>query len=152
MSTSTSTTYLPAGAGQHYPMIDGDHIAKAAVIDACGAFEVFEVVAPAMPMAPPHASPWSGVLFLLEGRITALVDGTEYDVEPGGLVVAPAGTPVTFEVVGETARLLAITTGDAAGRFFADFSRSVPSDRPAEASIEAILSVTARHGVTLAGS
>jgi len=147
-----NTTYLPTGVGQHYPMIDGDHIAKAAVMDACGAFEVFEVVAHAAPMAPPHVSPWSGVLFVFEGRITAVVDGTAYDVEPGGLVVVPAGTPVTFGVVGEKARLLAITTGDAAGRFFADFSSSVPPDRPAAASIEAILSVTARHGVTLAGS
>jgi len=146
-----STTHLPAGVGEHYPMIDGDHIAKAAVIDACGAFEVFEVVAHAA-MAPPHVSLWSGVLFVFEGRITAVVDGTAYDVEPGGLVVVPAWKPVTFGVVGETARLLAITTGDAAGRFFADFSRSVPPDRPVAASIEAILSVTARHGVRLAGS
>ena len=56
-------------------MIDGDHVAKAAVQDAAGGFEVFEVVAPAAPMAPPHVSPWSGVLYLIEGRITALVDG-----------------------------------------------------------------------------
>jgi len=55
------------------------------------------------------------VLFLLEGRITALVDGTAYDVEPGGLVVFPAGRPSTFEVVGESARFLGITTGDGAG-------------------------------------
>ncbi|GAA4974806.1 hypothetical protein GCM10023225_14970 [Kineococcus glutinatus] len=133
-------------------MIDGDHIAKAAVRDAGGAFEVFEVVAPAAPMAPPHVSPWSGVLFLLEGRITALVDGTPYDVEPGGLVVVPAGTPATFGVVGASARLLAITSGDGAGRFFADFAASVPLDRPVEESMAAILSVTGRHGVALAGA
>ena len=84
-----STIHVPPGEGRHYPMIDGDHIAKAAVQDACGAFEVFEVIAPAAPMSPPHVSPWTGVLFLLEGRITALVDGTSYDVEPGGLVVVP---------------------------------------------------------------
>src|SRR5829696_3976483 len=70
------------------------------------AFEVFEVIAPPAPMAPPHVSPWTGVLFLLQGRITAVVDGTSYDVEPGGLVVVPAGTPSTFGVVGESARLL----------------------------------------------
>jgi quercetin dioxygenase-like cupin family protein len=108
------------GEGRHYPMIDGDHIAKAAVRDAGGAFEVFEVIAPAAPMAPPHVSPWTGVLFLLQGRITALVEGTSYDVEPGGLVVFPAGTPSTFRVVGEFARFVAITSGDGAGRFLAD--------------------------------
>jgi quercetin dioxygenase-like cupin family protein len=147
-----TTIHVRPGEGRHYPMIDGDHVAKAAVQDAGGAFEVFEVVAPAAPMAPPHVSPWSGVLFLLEGRVTALVDGTSYDVEPGGLVVFPAGTPSTFEVVSESARFVAITSGDRAGRFFADFAGSVPAGRPVEESMESILSVTRRHGVLLAGA
>lgn len=147
-----TTIHIPAGEGRHYPMIDGDHIAKTAVDDACGAFEVFEVDAPAAPMAPAHVSPWTGALFLLQGRITALVDGTAYDVEPGDLVVFPAGTPSTFEVVGESARFLAITSGNGAGRFFADFAGSVPADRPVADSLAAILSVTSRHGVALAGS
>jgi len=146
-----STIHVPPGEGQHYPMIDGDHIAKAAVQDAGGSFEVFEVVAPATPMAPPHVSPWSGVMFLLEGRVTAVVDGTAHDVEPGGLVVFPAGTPSTFEVLSESARMLAITSGDGAGRFFADFASSVPVDQPVEDSMAAVLAVTGRHGVSLAG-
>lgn len=146
-----STTYIRPGEGQHYPMIDGDHVAKVAVKDDLGAFEVFEVIAPAAPMAPPHVSPWSGALFLLEGRVTAYVDGRPYDVEPGGMVVFPAGTPSTFEVVGESARFLAITTGDGAGRFFADFSSSVRADLPPADSMAAILSVTERHGVGLSG-
>jgi hypothetical protein len=49
--------HVRSGEGRHYPMIDGDHIAKAAVQDALGAFEVFEVAAHAAPMAPPHVSP-----------------------------------------------------------------------------------------------
>lgn len=147
-----STTYVGPGEGEHYGMIDGDHVAKAAVRDDRGSFEVFEVIAPAAPMAPPHVSPWTGVLFLLQGRVTALVDGTSYDVEPGGVVVFPAGTPSTFEVVGESARFVAITSGDGAGRFFADFARSVPRDRPVEESMAEILSVTQRHGCALVGA
>lgn len=150
--TTTTTTHVPPGGGRRYPMIDGDHVAKVAVHDTEGAFEVFEVIAPAAPMAPPHVSPWTGVLFLLEGRVTAVVGDTTYDVEPGGVVVFPAGTPSTFEVVGESARILGITSGDRAGRFFADFADSVPPDRPAEESLEAILAVTRRHGVRLAGA
>ncbi|GAA1716577.1 hypothetical protein GCM10009809_10810 [Isoptericola hypogeus] len=123
------TIHVPPGEGRHHRMIDGDHIAKAVVRDDAGAFEVFEVIAPAGPMAPPHVSPWTGVMFLLEGQVTALVDGTSYDVEPGGLVVFPAGTPSTFAVVGESARFLAITSGDGAGRFFADFASTVPVGR-----------------------
>ena len=147
-----TTVHVPPGEGRHYPMIDGDHVVKAAVHDTDGSFEVFEVLAPAAPTAPPHVSPWSGVLFLLEGRVTALVDGTTYDVEPGGVVVFPAGTPCTFEVVGESARFVAVTSGDRAGRFFADFSGSVPTDQPVDASLADILAVTERHGVRLAGA
>lgn len=146
-----TTIHVPPGEGRSYPMIDGEHVAKAAVHDTNGAFEVFEVIAPAKPMAPPHVSPWTGVLFLLEGQVTALVGDATYTVEPGGVVVFPAGTPSTFEVVGQPARFVAITSGDRAGRFFADFAGSVPSDRPVEDSMETILSVTRRHGVRLAG-
>jgi len=147
-----TTIHVRPGEGRHHPMIDGDHIAKAAVHDTNGAFEVFETIAPAAPMSPRHISPWTAVLFLLQGRITALVDGTPYDVEPGGLVVFPAGTPATFGVIGESARFVGITTGEGAGRFFADFASSVPTDRPVEESMDAILSVTKRHGVRLAGA
>ena len=147
-----TTIHVRPGEGRHYPMIDGDHIAKVAVQDACGTFEVFETIAPARPMAPPHVSPWTSVLFLLEGRITAYVDGRSYDVEPGGLVVFPAATPSTFEVVGDSARIVGITSGDGAGRFFADMARSVPVDQPVEDSMAAILLVTKRHDVALAGA
>ena len=147
-----TTIHVPPGEGRSYPMINGEHVLKVAVHDAEGTFEVFEMIAPAAPMAPPHISPWTGVLFLVEGRITAVVGDTTYDVEPGGVVVFPAGTPSTFEVVGETARFVGVTSGDRAGRFFADFAGSVPPDRPVEESIETILAVTQRHGVRLAGA
>ena len=150
MSTSTNTPYIAPGEGDRYPMIDGDHIEKIAVRDDCGAFEVFEVEAPAAPMAPPHVSPWTGVLYLLEGSVTAVVGGTSYEVEPGGMVIFPAGTPSTFGVIGDSARFLAITSGDRAGRFFEDFSGTVPTDRPVEESMAAIMSVTQRHGVAMA--
>jgi quercetin dioxygenase-like cupin family protein len=146
-----STVRVAAGEGRHFRMIDGDHVAKAAIHDGEGAFEVFEVLTPAGPMAPPHVSPWTGVLFLLEGRVTALVGDTSYEVGPGDVVVFPSGTPSSFEVVGAMARFVAVTSGDRAGRFFADLAASVPVDEPIEDSIERILAVTRRHGVTLAG-
>ena len=105
----STTVHVPPGEGRHYRMTDGDHIAKAAVHQK------------------QHAGPWRDV-------IIALVDGTSYDVEPGGLVVFPAGTPSTFGVVGECARFVAITSGDSAGRFFADFANTVPVEQPIEDS------------------
>ncbi len=144
--------HVPAGEGRHHLMTDGDHVVKAAVNDTAGAFEVFEVVAPPMPMAPAHVSPWTGVLYLVEGQIRARVGGASYDVRPGGVAVFPAGTPSTFEVVGDTARFVAITSGDGAGRFFEDFAASVSVGQSLEESMEAILSVTRRHGVSVAGA
>lgn len=146
-----STTHVPPGEGTHYAMPDGDHVAKAAVRDDGGAFEVFEVLAPPGPPAPPHVSPWSGVLYVLDGEVTVRVDGVEEEVRAGGLVTMPAGVPCTFAVRGRAARLLAITSGDGAGRFFADVASSVPADRPPEESIGAVLAVASRHGVVLPG-
>ncbi len=146
-----NTIHVPAGEGQHYRMIDGDYVDKATVESSDGGFEVFEIVAEAAPMAPPHVSPWSGLLYLLEGRLRVVVDDATYDVGPGDVLASPAGTPMTFEVVGDAARFLAITTGDRAGRFFADFAGSVSPDQPVERSLEAILEVTRRHGVAVAG-
>lgn len=145
------STHVRPGGGTHHPMVDGDHVAKAVVRDDVGAFEVFEVLAPPGPPAPPHVSPWSGVLYVLEGHVTVRADDDEHAVAPGGLVTLPAGTPCTFAATGGPARLLAITSGDGAGRFFADFARSVPLDRPPEESMAAVLAVTARHGVVLPG-
>ena len=81
-----------------------------------------------------------------------MVDGTSYDVEPGGVVVFPAGTPTTFGVGGDSARFVAVTSGDGAGRFFADFASSVPVGQPVEDAMAAIMSVTRRHGVALANN
>ena len=92
---------------------------------ACG------VIAPAAPMPAPAVSPWTGVLFLLEGGITAVVGDTSYDLDPGGLVVFPGRIGGTFTDTGEAARFLA--------------------DRPASEFMAAVLSMTGRHGVAVAG-
>lgn len=147
---SSAMIHVPPGSGPTHRMMDGDHVVKAAVADRLASFEVFEVIADAGPPAPPHVSPWTGVLYLLEGTVTAQVGSEAVDVEPGGLVVLPAGVAATFTVTSGRARFLAITSGDQAGRFFADFAESVPLDAPVESVLPAILAVTGRHGVTVA--
>jgi len=145
-----TSIHVRADEGTRYSMIDGDHVHKTAVEGYGGAFEVFEIVTTVAEMAPPHVSPWTGVLYLLEGRTTAMVDGAPYDVEPGELVVFPAGKPATFQLVGESARFLAITSGHGAGRFFAELSAAVKPGAPD--AMDEVLAVTRRHGVALAGA
>lgn len=142
-------SYVPPGEGTRYPMIDGDHVAKAAIQDGNGEFEVFEVHARVGPAAPLHASPWTAVLYVLDGAVTVHVDRVTHLVEPGGLVTMPAGTSCTFDVAGDATRFLAITSGGGASRFFADFANSVPHDGGLGESMAAIASVTKRHGVAL---
>lgn len=144
-----SSIHVRAEEGVHHHMIDGDHVAKATVHGPDGAFEVFEVHATAGPAAPPHVSPWTGVLYVLDGVVTAMVDGVDYRVEPGGLVTMPAGTPATFAVDDGTARFLAITSGDGAGRFFADVAGAVSLSGSQEETMAALLVVTGRHGVSI---
>jgi quercetin dioxygenase-like cupin family protein len=148
----TITAYHTApDAGTPYEMADGTHTVKVAAADTGGAFEVFEVLAPPGPAAPRHASPWHSVMYLLEGRVTVHVGNAVHELGPGATMMLPPEMPYTFAVTGDDARFLAVTSGDLAGRFFKDFARSVPTDRPVADILPQILAVTARHGVTLGG-
>lgn len=146
-----TATYIAPDQGAHHPMIDGDHVAKATVEATDGGFEVFVIHASATPPVPQHVSPWSGLLYVLDGTVTVEAEGFTGDVPPGGAVVIPAGTPATFRVAEGTADFLAVTSGKGAGRFFAEMSEAVPADRPIEESFGAIAPLLARHGVALAG-
>lgn len=137
------------GEGAAYEMIDGSHVVKSSAARTDGAFEVFEVTAPGGPEAPPHAAPWHGVMYLLEGRLRIRTGGTSYDLRPGSTAILPAEVAYRFEVVGDSARFLAVTSGDGAGRFFADFAATVPLDRPVPDVLPLIMAVTSRHGVTI---
>lgn len=143
-------TYVEPGGGARHEMIDGTHVVLAAGEDTGGAYEVFEVLAPRLPAAPPHTSPWTGTLHLLEGELRVLTGEETYDLRPGATMTLRGGTPFTFEVLSESARFFAVTSGDGAGRFFADFAASVPVGVPIEEALPHVLAVTGRHGVTTA--
>lgn len=146
-----TATYVAPDDGLTHRMIDGDHIAKAAVTATEPGFELFLVRAAATPPAPQHMSPWTGVLYVLRGTVSVQADGFTGDVGPGGVVVAPAGTPVTFFVPEGTAEFLAVTSGTSAGRFFAEMSSSVSADHLDAEAFGTMASVAAKHGVALAG-
>lgn len=142
-------TYVEPAGGVRHEMIDGTHVVKAGPEATGGAYEVFEVLAPRGPAAPPHSSPWTGTLHLLEGRLQVRTADDSLDLAPGATWTVPGGTPFTFEVMSESARFLAVTSGDAAGRFFADFAASVPLGASLEETIPHLLAVTGRHEVRI---
>jgi quercetin dioxygenase-like cupin family protein len=135
--------------GVRFEMPDGEYIVKASAEETGGAFEVFEVEAPAGPSAPLHRSPWTGAIYLLEGSLRIRFEDGQVDLTPGSSITIPGQTAVTFDVLGESARFLAMTGGDRAGKFFADIAASVPTGRPFEEVFPQVAAVTSRHGVSV---
>ena len=146
---SAAVQRTPTAQGHRYEMPDGAHVVKASAEDTGGAYELFEVDAPRLPPAPPHRGPWTSTLHLLAGRIRFSVEDDSFDVESGETITVLAGHAFTFEVLSERARFLAVTSGDRAGRFFADFADTVPTDRPMQEVYPQVLAVTQRHGVAI---
>jgi hypothetical protein len=57
--------------------------------------------------------------YVLEGELLVHIDGTEHGARKGGVLVVPRGTPHTFVVTSQTARiLLAFTPASAAAEDF----------------------------------
>jgi quercetin dioxygenase-like cupin family protein len=141
--------YTRPDEGARLDMPDGMYIVKASAEQTGGAFEVFEVEAPALPSGPLHRSPWAGTIYLLEGNVMIRFEDGQVALSPGSSMTIPGQTAVAFDVLGESARFLAVTSGDRAGKFFADFAASVPAGRPLEEIFPQVAAVTGRHGISL---
>ena len=147
MTVTARHTRPDEGVRLHMP--DGAHIVKASAEETGGAYEVFEVDAPSAPTAPLHRSPWTGTMYLLEGSLLIRFEDGELELNPGSSITIPGEVAFTLDVLGESARFLAVTSGDRAGKFFADFVASVPAQRPFEEVFPQIAAVTSRHGVSV---
>ncbi len=85
-----------------------------------GRFSLIEILFPRGASPPLHSHPQDETFYVLEGELTAwLVDPAAVDSDwaatgrtctTGAAVFAPAGTPHTFRVESETARVLAVST------------------------------------------
>jgi quercetin dioxygenase-like cupin family protein len=135
--------------GARLDMPDGVYIVKASAEETGGAFEVFEVEAPAIPSGPLHRSPWASTIYLLEGNVVIRFEDGQVSLNPGSSITIPSQTACTFDVLGKSARILGVTSGDRAGKFFADFAASVPAGRPYEEIFPQVAAVTGRHGVSV---
>jgi quercetin dioxygenase-like cupin family protein len=87
----------------------------------CGRFGLLEIVFPRGASPPLHSHSQDETFYVLEGELTAwLVDlddvGSDWveanavACHPGDVLFAPAGTPHSFRVESETARVLAVST------------------------------------------
>ena len=87
------------------------------------------------------------IFLVVEGRISYYVNGEWTEVEPGGVVYLPRGTPHGFRNVGETpSRHWIITMPSGFEVFFSrcadEFTKATPPD------MERIAEIFSEHGIT----
>lgn len=112
--------------------------------DTDGAYEVFELTGPFNSGPPPHSHPWGESFFVLEGEVEILVGETQKVATTGCFARIPAGMVHTYRIVSPSARLLVMTQGPNASKFFTDLDREID---PQALDLEKIIAVAARHHV-----
>jgi len=101
----------------------GVHTWKAKAEETGGAFLLFEDQMAGGKMTPLHSHPDSDeTMYILAGEILMHMDGEEYPIGAGGLVVAPRGVPHAFMVVSDSARMLCLHTPGCCEAFYWDAS------------------------------
>jgi len=74
-----------------------------------GRFALFEIVFPRGAAPPLHSHPQDETFSVVEGELTVWIDESARSCGPGGVVFAPAGTPHTFRVESDTARVVGLS-------------------------------------------
>ena len=75
-----------------------------------GRIGVFEGELPRGASPPMHSHPQDETFYVLEGEVTAWVDGEPRTCRRGGMAFAPGGTSHSWRVESDTARMLVIST------------------------------------------
>src|ERR1700746_221000 len=75
-----------------------------------GRFALFEGELPHGAAPPLHSHPQDETFYVLDGEVTVWVDDEPRLCRAGAVAFAPAGTPHTFRVESDTARMLFLST------------------------------------------
>lgn len=93
-------------------------------------------------------------LYVVEGRITAFVDGRELELAAGDLGCLPRGVPHTYAVDTGTARMLAVNSPGGFVGMFGDVERAIGGAMPAAPRPEdgaAMAPVFDAYGIEMVG-
>jgi quercetin dioxygenase-like cupin family protein len=140
-----------AGEGEHRWFLGVLSTHKVSGSDTGGRLAVMEMTFPQGASPPLHTHPQDETFYVLDGEVLAW-EGTNDPVRlgPGGLLCAPGGTPHSFRVESETARMLILSTASGIEDFVRELS--VAADEPTlpppnawRPSSEARAAVEAKH-------
>jgi quercetin dioxygenase-like cupin family protein len=108
----------------------GIHTWKVTAADSDGSFLLFEDEMDQGKTTPLHTHPADETMYVVEGQIRMHLDGTDHDVDAGGVAVAPRGVPHAFLVLSATARVLWLHTPATCEAFY--LAASEPYDEAGE--------------------
>lgn len=106
---------MPAGRPTEIAAIDlrelaiAHTIADAVTVLQAGRLQMMRLAVPAGQMRPPHEAAGDVIVLCLGGRITVRIGRAERSLEPGILVVVPAGQTYAFTGLENGVLLLAIS-------------------------------------------
>lgn len=151
---TASLLHLPPAAGRTpapLNVLGTPVLVKLLGADTGGHAAMFHVTAPPLSGPPLHRhqneDEW---FYVLEGHLTAEVDGRRIELAPGDSAFLPRGTAHTYQNFTEaTARMLVMTTPAGFDNFFVECSAM--SEGAAEPDLAAVEQLMNRHGLTLLG-
>jgi quercetin dioxygenase-like cupin family protein len=124
--------------------------------DTGGSFSMMEVVMKPGTEPPYHVHEHEDEIFyLLEGRVSVMLDGTVYEVMPGETIFLPRQVPHTFRIRSEVARTILTVTPSGFEEYFRSIGHpvkalGVPETAPPPPDFFArVAQVSARHGVRI---
>jgi quercetin dioxygenase-like cupin family protein len=122
---------LADGEGEHRWFDGGLLTFKATGAQTAGALLLLEVRQPKGKTPPLHVHEADETFYMLEGELLLHVDGKRHAAAGGSVLVVSRGTPHTFVVTSETARMLLAFTP--ASAIVEDFVRRASQPAPAAA-------------------
>lgn len=146
LATSTPTVRTAEQVEQRWFYGGGVQSWLATAEDTGGAFMLFSDQMEQGKVTPLHTHPADETMYVTKGAILVHVDGTEYEVGAGGLLIAPRGLPHAFKVVSATATILTLHTPGVCQAFF--YGASVPLTPTTQRVVdfESVRASAAAHG------
>lgn len=90
--------------------------------DTGGRFALWDGELPRGASPPLHTHPQDETFYVLDGRVTVFVEDEAHECGPGVVAFAPGGTPHSFRVESDTARMLFVSTPAGIDGYIRDLS------------------------------
>jgi mannose-6-phosphate isomerase-like protein (cupin superfamily) len=134
----------PSGSGEAFAGAGDDRlVVRLATAGPCP-ITLVEDTSSDREWAPLHSHPWDELTYVLEGEMEFTIGAETQVGGPGTLVSLPRGVPHTLRVPSGTARFMMLTVGAPS----VEFLREVGQVYATGPTLERLLEVASRHGVT----